>query len=137
MERNLRIDYKEFTNCLRIAIVPDDLQDERLEDVRTYCKKYGFTNVMLFFNAEEYNLGHITKEEAMPWIEMIKKAKRVLEANGISVSYIAKTVSNSRNIKHRLSERGLSTSTVSEEYNVTNTFGINLFHFRILLWHLP
>ena len=38
MERNLRIDYKQFTNCLRIAIVPDDLQDERLEDV-TLCVK--------------------------------------------------------------------------------------------------
>ena len=69
MERNLRIDYKQFTNCLRIAIVPDDLQDERLEDVRAYCVKYGFSNVMLFFNAEEYNLGHITKEELKPFME--------------------------------------------------------------------
>lgn len=86
MERNCRIDYRRFTNCLRIAIVPDDLQDERLEDVKTYCLQYGFSNVMLFFNAEEYNLGHITKQEAMPWIETIKKAKRVLEASGLSVS---------------------------------------------------
>lgn len=86
MERKLRVDYGEFTNCLRIAIVPDDLQDERIEEVCAYCLQYGFSNVMLFFNAEEYNLGHITKEELLPWIETIKKAKRVLESNGISVS---------------------------------------------------
>ena len=86
MERKYRVDYTKFTNCLRIAIVPDDLQDERIENVRKYCLKHGFTNVMLFFNAEEYNLGHITKEEVLPWIETIKKAKRVLENAGLSVS---------------------------------------------------
>ena len=86
MERKYRVDYKKFTNCLRIAIVPDELQDERIESVRKYCLQYGFTNVMLFFNAEEYNLGHITKEEAMPWIQTIKKAKRILENAGLSVS---------------------------------------------------
>lgn len=86
MERNLRVNYEKFTNCLRIAIVPDELQDERIEDVKAYCLRYGFSNVMLFFNAEEYNLGHITKEEATAWIETIKKAKRILETAGISVS---------------------------------------------------
>ena len=34
MERKYRVDYTKFTNCLRIAIVPDDLQDERIENVR-------------------------------------------------------------------------------------------------------
>ena len=86
MERKLRVNYKEFTNCLRIAIGPDDWQDERLADVKAYCLKHGFQNVMLFFNAEEFNFGHITKEEATPWIEVIKKSKRVLEDSGISVS---------------------------------------------------
>lgn len=86
MERTYRVDYTKFTNCLRIAIVPDELQDERIENVRKYCLKHHFTNVMLFFNAEEYNLGHITKEEATPWIETIKKTKRILEASGLSVS---------------------------------------------------
>lgn len=86
MERKHRVDYRKFTNCLRIAIVPDELQDERIQDVKNYCLQYGFSNVMLFFNAEEYNLGHITKDELLPWLETIKKAKRTLEASGLSVS---------------------------------------------------
>ena len=86
MERNLRVNYKEFTNCLRIAIVPDDMQDERIEEIKRYCLQYRFRNVMLFFNAEEYNVGHITKEELKPWLDTIKKAKRCFEEAGISVS---------------------------------------------------
>lgn len=86
MERNLRVDYRRFTNCLRITIVPDEMQDERIEEIKTFCLRYGFENVMLFFNAEEYNLGHITKEELLPWLETIKKAKRVFEQSGLSVS---------------------------------------------------
>ncbi len=86
MERKLRVDYTKFTNCLRIAIVPDELQDERIADVKKFCLKHGFSNVMLFFNAEEYNVGHITKTELRPWLDTIKKAKRVLERAGISVS---------------------------------------------------
>ena len=37
MERKYRVDYTKFTNCLRIAIVPDGLQDERIENVRKYA----------------------------------------------------------------------------------------------------
>ena len=65
MERKYRVDYTKFTNCLRIAIVPDDLQDKRIENVRKYCLQHGFTNVMLFFNAEEYNLGHQRRSIAL------------------------------------------------------------------------
>lgn len=80
------INYEEFTNCLRILIVPDEYQDERIEEIKNFCLKYSFKNVMLFLNNEDFFVGHMTEEEAKPWVEVIKKAKKVFNSAGISVS---------------------------------------------------
>ncbi len=77
---------KEFTNCLRVQIFPGHHEDERIEKITSFCKKYNFQNVMLFINAVNYNVGHMTIEEAKPWVATIKKAKKILNENGISVS---------------------------------------------------
>ncbi len=77
---------KEFLHCLRIQFPPNHYEDERIEEVVEYCVKYGFKNVMLFINAEEYCVGHMTKDEALPWLKTMKKAKRALTEKGISVS---------------------------------------------------
>lgn len=82
----LKFDRNKFMNCLRIAIVPGWHEADRIESVKNFCVKHGFGNVMLFINAEEYNLGHMTIEEAKPWVETMKRAKKVLNAEGISVS---------------------------------------------------
>ena len=70
---------KEFVNCLRVQICPGHYEQQRIESIANFCLKYGFQNVMLFVNSEEYNLGHITIEEVKPWIETIKKAKNTLK----------------------------------------------------------
>lgn len=80
------MDYRLFHNCLRVQITVDDAQDERIDNIVEHCVKYGFDNVMLMLNLEEFNVGHITIDEARPWVEVLKKAKRKLEENGISVS---------------------------------------------------
>lgn len=77
---------KEFLHCLRIQFYPGHYEDERIAEVVDYCRKFGFNNVMLFINAEEYHVGHMTKEEAAPWLKTMKKAKATLEKEGISVS---------------------------------------------------
>ena len=77
---------KKFLHCLRIQIVPEHYEDERIANIVDCSKKYGFGNVMLFINAEEYNLGHMTKGEAAKYVATMKKAKSALEAEGISVS---------------------------------------------------
>ncbi len=77
---------KVFTNCLRIVVCPDEFEAERIESIKDYCLKYGFENVMMFINSEAYFVGHITREEARPWIETIIRAKRIFEKNGITVS---------------------------------------------------
>lgn len=77
---------ERFLNCLRIAIVPEYYEEQRIKSVVDFCKAYGFDNVMLFINAEEYNMGHMTKEEAKPWVEALKRAKKALVEAGITVS---------------------------------------------------
>ena len=76
----------KFLHCLRIQIFPGHYEDERIENVVSCAEKYGFNNVMLFINAEEYFLGHMTRAEAEPYLATIKRAKKALEAKGISVS---------------------------------------------------
>ena len=41
---------------------------------------------LIFINAEEYNVGHMTVEETKPWLATMKKAKAALVEKGISVS---------------------------------------------------
>lgn len=79
-------DKKSFLNCLRAQIFPDEYAKERIESVASFCKRYGFQNVILIFNGEEHNVGHIKKEELVPWIETIKEAKKEFEKRGISTS---------------------------------------------------
>lgn len=81
-----KVDNEKFTHCLRIAVIPERYEEERIERIKNYCVKYGVANVMLFINAEEFNLGHMTKQEAVPYVEIIKKAKSVFNAADISVS---------------------------------------------------
>lgn len=77
---------KKFLHCLRIQFYPNHFEDERIAEVADFCVKYGFDNVMLFINAEEYNVGHMTIEQAQPWIATMKKAKAALTEKGITVS---------------------------------------------------
>lgn len=84
--KDVHFNFGDFVNCLRIAIVPGHYEQQRIDATIGFCKKYSFSNVMLFINAEEYNRGHMTAEEARPWVACIKRAKSALEENGISVS---------------------------------------------------
>ena len=80
------MDYKTYHNCLRVQITNDPLQNERINNIADHCAKYGFDNVMLCINQEEFNVGHITLQMAKPWIEVLKKAANTLREKGIFVS---------------------------------------------------
>lgn len=80
------MEYRTYHNCLRIQITPDIWQDERIEALCAHCVKYGFDNVMLMLNLEEFHRGHISLTEAREWVAVLKKAKKRLEENGIVVS---------------------------------------------------
>lgn len=82
----MKTDINKFTHCLRVQFYPGWYEDERISDVINYCKKFGFGNVMLFLNAEEYNVGHMTKEESKPWIKTLKHASEEIKKAGLTVS---------------------------------------------------
>ena len=77
---------KTFENILRLQIVPNLYEEERVTGIIDYCLKYGFQHVMLFINAEDYFVGHMTIEEAKPWVAAILRTKKRLIENGIKVS---------------------------------------------------
>ena len=77
---------KEFENILRLQIVPNFYEEERVNGIIAYCLQYGVQHVMLFINAEDYFVGHMTIEEAKPWVEAIKRTKKRLLEKGIKVS---------------------------------------------------
>ena len=77
---------KEFENLLRLQIVPNHYEEERVSGIIDYCLKFGIQHVMLFINAEDYFVGHMTIEEAKPWVVAMKRTKKRLVENGIKVS---------------------------------------------------
>lgn len=76
----------KFTNCLRIQIVPNHYEEQRIRSVADFCVRNNFSNVMLFINAEEYNVGHMTILEAKPWVNTMKKAAAIFRSKGLTVS---------------------------------------------------
>lgn len=86
MKRQTAHRQDRFLNCLRIQIVPEHFEEQRIQSIVAFCKKYSFDNVMLFLNAEDYCVGHMTKEEAAPWLNTMKHAKQELLKAGITVS---------------------------------------------------
>ncbi|MDD5885429.1 MAG: hypothetical protein PUC66_05260 [Erysipelotrichaceae bacterium] len=75
-----------FIHCLRCQIVPDGNEDQQISSFRDFCLRYGFQNVILIFGGEEWNPGHMTKEEYIPWRNVMKKAKAAFEEAGLTVS---------------------------------------------------
>ena len=86
MKRKTAHKQDRFLNCLRIQVVPGHHEEQRIRSIVEFCKKHSFDNVMLFINSEDYNTGHMTKEEAKPWIDVMKRVKRILIEEGITVS---------------------------------------------------
>ena len=83
---NKVIDDKKFTHCLRAQIFPDKNADQRIKSLVDFCVQYGFDNIILMFNGECFNIGHITNDELKPWIDVIKKAKVEFAKHNISTS---------------------------------------------------
>lgn len=86
MKRQTAHKQNRFLNCLRIQVVPGYYEEQRIKSIVDFCKKHAFDNVMLFINAEEYSTGHMTKEEAKPWVDAMKRVKNTLVKEGITIS---------------------------------------------------
>lgn len=80
------MDRQKYSYSLRIEIEADRYSEQRIQNIVKYSKKYGYDDVMFFTNNGNASLSHITREEVTPQVEVIKKAKPLLNAEGISVS---------------------------------------------------
>lgn len=80
------MDKKKYCYSLRLQIEDDQYSDVRIQNIVKYSKKYGYDDVMFFTNNSQTQISHITIDEVRPQVEIIKRAKTILNAEGISVS---------------------------------------------------
>lgn len=71
---------------LRICLSPSLDYEKRIDNVVAFCKDADIDDVMFFIAGEELCVGHITKEQAKKYVDVILKAKEVLGKEGITVS---------------------------------------------------
>ena len=75
-----------YRYILRYTCQPGFHEDQRLDDLVEFCKTAQVEEVMFMIAPEELNTGHITIEEAGPWIDLICRAKTRLAKDNIAVS---------------------------------------------------
>ena len=75
-----------YTYSLRLLLAPKLDFDERMQNLLDFCKKAKMDEVMFFIAPKELGVGHITKEEAVPYIQTIKKARDILKVHGIKTT---------------------------------------------------
>ena len=75
-----------YTYSLRYALAPKLDFDERIKNLLDFCKTAKMDEVMFFIAPKELAIGHITKEEAKPYVDAIKKTRDILETRGIKTT---------------------------------------------------
>ena len=75
-----------YKYMLRFVLVPGLEEDERIKELVRFCKDTLIDEVVFFICAEDYNTGHVTIEEATPFVNAILKAKSKLQPLGIKTS---------------------------------------------------
>ena len=75
-----------FKYSLRFALAPSRDFERKMEKLLDFCDKAEIDDVMFFIAAEDLCSGHITIDEAKSWVDVIARAKKVLNKRGITVS---------------------------------------------------
>lgn len=71
---------------LRFQILPDTHAPTEARALARFCQAHGIEEVALFFAAEEWNNGLLSRAEEDRWFQSIAGIKRVLDKAGIAVS---------------------------------------------------
>jgi len=76
----------KFRIVLRYPLDPCNNPEQSTEDLIQFARESHISEVMFLIAAEERSSGHITIEQAKPWVEVINKAKSLLAKEGVGVS---------------------------------------------------
>lgn len=71
---------------LRFQILPGTEVRRDAKVLAEHCVRHRVEEVVLFFAAEEWNNGLLSRKDENVWFRTVREAKKVLEAHGISVS---------------------------------------------------
>ncbi len=75
-----------YRYILRYALDPSNCPEEGIRKLLEFVEEAEAEEVMFLIAPEERSCGHITKEEALPWVELIGKAKAELKRKGVEIS---------------------------------------------------
>ena len=75
-----------FKYMLRLCLQPGFHTETKLQEAIDFCLDAKIDDVIFFISVEELSKGFLTKEETLPWIEMISAAKPILAQHGITTS---------------------------------------------------
>jgi len=71
---------------LRFQILPGRNVERDARILAAFCRAHGIEEVVLFYAAEEWNNGLLSRAEEDRWFETVRRAKRILEAAGLVCS---------------------------------------------------
>lgn len=75
-----------FKYMLRLCLQPGFHTESKLQEAVDFCLESRIDDVIFFISVEELSKGFLTREETLPWIEMISTAKPILAKHGITTS---------------------------------------------------
>ena len=76
----------KFRYVLRFPMEPGFNEDEVSQRLVDFCKSGKIDEVMFFINCEDVFMGHLTKEQTKPWLEMIARHAHTLKKAGVDFS---------------------------------------------------
>ncbi|MGO2082961.1 hypothetical protein [Vagococcus sp.] len=75
-----------FFYSLRLGVDPKSWDQQKMSDLKRFIKEAKVADINIIINSEELNVGHITKEQLVPWLDITDKFKKELTPLGVSVS---------------------------------------------------
>ncbi len=76
----------QYKYSLRFVLMPNVNVDKRIAELIDFCKNALIDDVIFFIAAEDFHVGHPTKELAKTYVDVILKAKAELDKIGVTTS---------------------------------------------------
>ncbi len=75
-----------YNYSLRFVLMPNVDVSKKIKDLVKFCKNAQINDVIFFIAAEDFHVGHVSKEMAKPYVDVILQAKAELDKIGVTTS---------------------------------------------------